>query len=445
MCVAIFKPANTHIPKDVFEQCFQANGHGAGFALGAVDGEGKPFLLHEKGFFTFADFWAAWEKLPDVDRFEGLIHFRIATHGSQTKENCHPFMFRADNMDWGVIHNGTFGHFGTLGAKHDKSDTRMFVERVIAPLAKFNPDFMEDRKVVEYLDKRMNWNKVVIYRADGKFLILNEGAGDWIELEKGGGEVWFSNKGWKHVTVKGKGAAATGATCALPPADTSAWSDEQLMMAYGYGSDDNDTEGDTVALRGEDTGADESQEDFEQWARKFRPERKDAKDVRVNTVFSGVRAAKLGYPFDPSVGPFFTRGFMATIEQHKNKSAAFDDGYEAGYVGTRRVENNKPEIQRLWDMGYEWGQYETFMDALEQQENKDNGDKAALKEYKKALNAMVPTEVKECTTNCVWGGTVLEACPRCRGVDEPGSLGVENKMAHAANVAALRAANEKKA
>lgn len=128
MCILIVKPAGVKVPsKQIFENCFDNNGDGAGFAYS----DGRKIKLH-KGFMTLYAFEEALSLCGDLTRFPAIFHFRIATHGTVKPENTHPFNVN-DRMVAG--HNGIL----RITPKGDMTDSETFFKHVCAPvLEKFS-------------------------------------------------------------------------------------------------------------------------------------------------------------------------------------------------------------------------------------------------------------------------------------------------------------------
>lgn len=177
MCLAIFKPENKQIKKRYLEAGFNGNSDGAGFAYI----KDKRIVI-EKGFFNFAEFWVAYEKIDK--RSPMLIHFRWATHGKKDAQNCHPFELLAGRG--AMIHNGILPYESTA----TKSDTACFVDGVLDPLLTANP---YDDKHIKYLIENAigDSNKIACLFSDGNHVIYNEKKGEW---HKGS---WFSNSGYR--------------------------------------------------------------------------------------------------------------------------------------------------------------------------------------------------------------------------------------------------------
>lgn len=115
-----------------------------------------------------------WRRHGDTSPF--LVHFRIASHGSVTYENCHPFPLEDGGA---LIHNGMIPWY----SDRTKSDTKQLAETVSG-----FPGGWDDTPVVDVLENAIGkGNKVCVLWPDARFLIMNEREGFWRE------NVWFSN------------------------------------------------------------------------------------------------------------------------------------------------------------------------------------------------------------------------------------------------------------
>lgn len=114
MCVIIIKPAGKQLPTDYeLRQAHARNPHGCGFVSKTCNYKGM-------NFETFL------EKIHEVPVNENcIIHFRLATHGSKCKANCHPF------------NRGTiwFAHNGILSIRleGDMTDSETAFQNIIYP------------------------------------------------------------------------------------------------------------------------------------------------------------------------------------------------------------------------------------------------------------------------------------------------------------------------
>lgn len=185
MCVAIYKPENVQTPSlDTLKKCWDTNPDGAGFAL-CTGGDKCAIEIH-KGYMTWKQFKAAFEKYRLAD-FAGnmLLHFRIATHGSISPGNTHPFSLAGDvkllkhtNVltNYALIHNGIL----PIKPERDISDTMEFCRR-LAPLYQNIPS------VFDLIEGMTGNNKIAVMTRERVHLF-----GQWERVEG----VYFSNLLW---------------------------------------------------------------------------------------------------------------------------------------------------------------------------------------------------------------------------------------------------------
>lgn len=191
MCIAIFKPKNKKIHKEVLKECFRMNRDGAGFSFHDPDG---PFpVVLKKGYFTFDDFWEAYQKFSKEQELTCIIHFRVATHKNVDGRNCHP---------WRVSSDLTFIHNGTIqGMTKDDSlsDTGNFCA-MLDSLMQESPTYYKTPEFKWLISNAIGSNnKLIFLDKYGDHIIINESAGVW----KDG--CWFSNQSFGCQRSRGKG------------------------------------------------------------------------------------------------------------------------------------------------------------------------------------------------------------------------------------------------
>lgn len=180
MCIAIYKPAGVCISEEHLWNCYESNDDGWGFAARMPDS-----TLHiRKGATLYRHFLD--EYLPYQDK-QCLIHFRIKTHGEVNKRNCHPFRI---SPGLAVIHNGII----PIDSNVDKSrsDTWHFVELVLKQMHRHRRDFWLRPEYQWALEQAIGYSKLAFLRADGRYAIYGEKAGDWEH------DCWWSNTSYKY-------------------------------------------------------------------------------------------------------------------------------------------------------------------------------------------------------------------------------------------------------
>lgn len=145
MCVIIIKPANAAMPSvEELRAAYNCNPHGCGF-------------VSESRYYKSLSFERFLEELSEVKENERcIIHFRLATHGSVRRANCHPFKYD------GVF----FAHNGVLNveAQDDRTDSETAFRNILIPI-------IESRGL---LSKELTYavNQII---GSSKFAFMHEG------------------------------------------------------------------------------------------------------------------------------------------------------------------------------------------------------------------------------------------------------------------------------
>ena len=176
MCLLIAAKSGVPIHKKYLKNGFVENSHGCGFVV-AKDGK----LIMRKGFFSFKDFWRVYR---DYQSYDKIVHFRWASVGKQTIENCHPF-FVSDKL--AMAHNGTI----PIATKDDRSDTFTFNQQVLRLLNQENINFLENSALTYLISKSIGQSKLAFLDNEGRISIINKHLG--VEHE----DVWYSNNDYK--------------------------------------------------------------------------------------------------------------------------------------------------------------------------------------------------------------------------------------------------------
>lgn len=194
MCIIVVKPAGKTVSREILETCFENNDDGAGYMFAC---EGKTLI--KKGFFTFDDFWACWEKTRRIigDNCPVVFHFRISTGGNLDKTNCHPHRI---SKDLAFVHNGIL-----FSVKKDSrvSDTIIYRDRY---LRDFTGAMLAKRGLLDLVARDIGeHNKFVFLNGRGEYAICNESSGVWVE------GIWYSNSTYRpSVSVYNSNFSGTG-------------------------------------------------------------------------------------------------------------------------------------------------------------------------------------------------------------------------------------------
>ena len=182
MCVAIFKPKEEQISKEILKRCWESNPHGAGFMY-AKDGRIKV----AKELTSFKKFLRVFrEHEKSASGCDVVVHFRIMTHGVLDYRNTHPH--RVNNETW-LVHNGIIDEHCYKNAK--LSDTVKFCKM----LAGLPRDFMNNPATVNLIGGYIDTDKLILLNTRGESRIINEELGVW---DNG---IWYSNQSYEKPKV----------------------------------------------------------------------------------------------------------------------------------------------------------------------------------------------------------------------------------------------------
>lgn len=177
MCLIVYSPTGALVDKAVFNYARGVNSDG----IGVMSARGvAKFVGRRSGK-------RAWRYLRRLAADGGTpygLHFRWATHGDITRDNCHPF--EVPMSDAVVMHNGVIRRTAR-SATAAISDTRLFIEQfmTVIPEPGTERHFAFFRKVRRWMGGD---NKLLVYhRKTGAFTVCGEDEGAWYD------GFWYSN------------------------------------------------------------------------------------------------------------------------------------------------------------------------------------------------------------------------------------------------------------
>jgi predicted glutamine amidotransferase len=198
MCVIAVAPKDVAVPSDeLMKKMFDHNSDGAGFAYTINN---KVFV--EKGFMSYKEFYNALAGLDKKLKNKNLtttdipimFHFRIGTHGPNSRGLTHPFPF-TDNtkyfeaLDYKtnvvLAHNGIINTVKPVGGL---SDTVQYIKDIVLPLYHHDQYFYDDIHLQELLANTNDSSRFAILDDRGTFTFI----GTWHDDEEAPG-VKFSN------------------------------------------------------------------------------------------------------------------------------------------------------------------------------------------------------------------------------------------------------------
>lgn len=173
MCVIIYRPAGVTISKEILAAAAGQNKDGVGLMWATPNGIQIRRSINVKRVYEF---------LQDVpDGTDLAVHFRYATHGTVSKDNCHPYRICANNY---MMHNGVLS---LNDPKNKMSDTAIYAQKILRPVMAENPELFYSTAFRTLVELSAGYsNKFLFMNGEGDVWICNEKAGKWRE------GVWLS-------------------------------------------------------------------------------------------------------------------------------------------------------------------------------------------------------------------------------------------------------------
>lgn len=183
MCLAVLVGPDGTMTKDQFKNAWEKNSHGGGVV----------FIRDDKFWFvkslsSYEEIWNGFEEgIKTRDKGTSImVHFRLATHGSKTIKNTHPFFL--NNFSMAMIHNGVL----SIETDKDRTDSEQFGIEFLGPMEKAG--VLDNDILIKSVERYIGGSKIAILRIGKKPIILNERCGHWVD------DVWFSNNSYKETT-----------------------------------------------------------------------------------------------------------------------------------------------------------------------------------------------------------------------------------------------------
>lgn len=185
MCLLTFIPDYVTPDMDKFAIAARNNPDGFGFA---IHDRHRIVRAHSMNFQEVADKFLEMRKTLQGP---ATFHFRWATHGSETIDNCHPFVLGGDKSSV-MAHNGILPV--KMTASDTRSDTRVFAEDYMPGIGGICA--LDDEDYYKKLEAWAKGSKLVFLTvnpdAKNDWYIINEADGHWTD------DMWWSNSSYKQ-------------------------------------------------------------------------------------------------------------------------------------------------------------------------------------------------------------------------------------------------------
>lgn len=186
MCMLCVIPPNTFPSRSKLENSALNNPHGFGYGI-AIPSEHRILTFRTMDADECINkFFEDRAKYPE---HYAIWHARIATHGSNTLDNCHPFKVGTDAQTY-LAHNGIIPVIEN--PKDDRSDTRIFAEDLLPAIGGVRA--LDNPQVWNMLDDFTAGSKVAVLTVNPKarhqLYLLHEELG---HFDEDGTNVWWSN------------------------------------------------------------------------------------------------------------------------------------------------------------------------------------------------------------------------------------------------------------
>ena len=188
MCLLTFMPPKVNIEYTKACVAAKSNPHGFGFAIHA---ENRIIKDHD---MDFQKLWERWSIIRATEQGAAIFHFRIATHGTNDVDNCHPFNI-GDDQKTVMAHNGMLPL--RMPIDDNRSDTKLFAQYVMPSMGGITS--LDNTSTFTKLADWAIGSKLVFLTVDPlaeyDWYIVNEEYGHWAN------DMWWSNKSYVHYPI----------------------------------------------------------------------------------------------------------------------------------------------------------------------------------------------------------------------------------------------------
>jgi hypothetical protein len=184
MCMLCVIPPNVIPSRDKLEASALNNPHGFGFAI-IIPSENR--IHSERTMNADTSINRFLEMRAKYPEGYATWHARLATHGTTTVDNCHPFKVGHDERTY-LAHNGILPIIEPQG--DTRSDTRIFAEDLLPAIGGVSA--LDNPQVYNLIEDFTSGSKVVVLtvdpRAEHQCYLIHENKG---KVDASG--VWWSN------------------------------------------------------------------------------------------------------------------------------------------------------------------------------------------------------------------------------------------------------------
>ena len=167
MCLLVQQTTQSEFTDEFLADVYAKNQDGLG-VMYAEDGKLHIFKCLPANAQDFIDFYR-----KHANGRYCVWHARMQTHGDIDFDNCHPYKVTDDI--W-LAHNGILSTSNDWDTK--KSDTWHFIDKLLRPMLKANPELMADEEWKDFIGKLIGGsNKFALVRSDGEIAVINAKSG----------------------------------------------------------------------------------------------------------------------------------------------------------------------------------------------------------------------------------------------------------------------------